>query len=282
MAFIMAPQRDNRSIRDNPRCQAPDRPGLVAPLSGRAGIMISTAVLVLAALVAGAASFVRQVELPASASAQSPAEAMRPQPTLSPADGFPGPEAALSVILRAHPELAPENGSPYRYEARTIIAVGDRIVLIAAAEAGLALPSVTGSIGVFYLRATMTDPGGISIWPSLTIGAPMGRAPEFRVAEEFGRWPVLIVGSRNLRAGIACELTQLVELRPTGPVASAPYASAYDARGAQGPSGRYWVGRMRDVVPDGGFLLTTGVGDVRFVRADGRYVPAPGFAAPRC
>lgn len=280
MAFIMAPQRDNRSSTDNPRCQAPDRPGALAPLSGRAGIMTSTAVLVLAALVAGAAFFIRQVELPASA--QSPAEAMRSRPTSSPADDFPSPEAALSVILRAHPELAPENGSPYHYEARTIIAVEDRVILIAAAEAGLALPSVTGSIGVFYLRATMTDPEGISIWPSLTIGAPMGRAPEFRVAEEFGRWPVLIVGTRNLRAGIACELTQLVELRPTGPVASAPFASAYDARGAQGPSGRYWVGRMRDVVPDGGFLLTTGVGDVRFVRADGRYGPAPGFAAPRC
>ena len=244
--------------------------------------MMSTAVLVLAALAAGTASFVREVDPPASALAHSPAEAMRAQQTWSLAGDIPSPEAALSVILRAHPELVPENGSPYRYEARTVIAVENRVVLIAAAEAGPALPTVTGSVGVFYLRSTMTDPEGISIWPSLTIGAPMGRAPEFRVAEEFGRWPVLIVGTRNLRAGIACELTQLVELRPTGPVASVPFASAYDARGAQGPSGRSWVGRMRDVVPDGGFLLTTGAGDVRFVRADGRYVPAPGFAAPSC
>jgi hypothetical protein len=186
------------------------------------------------------------------------------------------------MVLKTHPELIPKNGSPFLYRAQTVIALEDQAVLIATVGAELALPKVTGSIGIFYLRATPTDHEEVSAKPYLTIVAPAGLAPEFRVANEFGQWPVLVVRTRDLHAGTACESTQLVELRPTGPVASAPFVSAYDARGAQGRSGRSWTGQIRDVGFGGGFTLNTGERSIRFIRTDGRYVPAQGFEAPRC
>lgn len=192
------------------------------------------------------------------------------------------PETALAVVLRAHPELLPRNGSPFRYQARTVLEIDDRAVLIAAASSDDALPTVTGSLGIFYLRSGRTDHRVVGFWPSLTIGASMGRAPGFRVSDEFGRWPVLVVSIREVRAGVACELTQLVELAPSGPAASDAFVSAYDARGADGPSGHFWAGRIRDVVPDGGFTLAIGARSVRFVKTDGRYLPAPGLEAPHC
>ncbi len=212
----------------------------------------------------------------AIAGAEAPAEVSSFERVL------PDPHAAFSRVVQAHPEWGAAGDGPYLYEPRMVLALEGGGILLASAEARGAHAPATGSVGIFYLRST---PSGLELaraWPSVTIGAPLGRAPGFRVVETFGQWPVLVARARDVRSGVVCERTQLVELRATGPVKSDPFVSAYDARGAQGRSGRVWSGRMRDVGFRSGFTLVTGEGDIPFVRTDGRYAPADGHKSPRC
>lgn len=246
------------------------------------GVLVAFAVLAAAAGALGALSLDRPADRQSAEADTASDEASSSQKLAGSGPSRPSPTEALALVGRTHPELLPQNGGPLRHEARTVLALDEQTVLIAAAEGEEPLPNVFGSLGVFYLESTQNGHRVVGSWPSLTIGTPMGRAPDFEVSREFGRWPVLVVRARQVHAGIACELLQLVELGPSGPTASDPFVSAYDARGADGPSGRVWAGQIRDVVPDGGFTFETGSGGVPFVRTDGRYVPAAGVQSPHC
>lgn len=248
----------------------------------RLGLLVSFAVLAAAAGTVGALSLDRPADRQSSRAGTASEAKERAQTVAGSGPSRPDLAGALAVVERTHPELLPENGGALRYEALTFVPLEDQIVLIASGEAEEAFPTEVGSLGVFYLEATQNGHRVVGSWPSLTIGAPMGRAPDYRVSTEFGRWPVLVVRARQVRAGIACELTQLVELSPSGPTVSDPFVSGHDARGADGPSGRVWSGQIRDVVPDRGFTLETETGGVPFVQTEGRYAPAAGFQPPHC
>lgn len=261
-------------LSPHPAPRPSDRPG------GPAGLLAVFAVLVAAAVAAGALSFASS---PEPRNAQRGSRVVEPQ-SAQQAAGHESLDAAdaLTLVLAMRPELRPAHGGPYTYEARHVLSVEDQTVLIAAAESADALPTVTGSLGIFYLRRAPSGYRLTGFWPAMTIGAPMGRPPEFRVSEAFGSQPVLVVLAREVRAGIACELTQLVELGPSGPLASDPFVSASDARGARGPSGRAWTGQVQDIVSNAGFTLQTGEGSIPFVRTNGRYAPAAGYQPPQC
>lgn len=274
----MTNAQDNRPRRTGPR----DRPSAMTGTGGLAAVVVSVAVLAAAAGAVWAVSLERPEDRQAP-DAGIPTE--EPSPSQSDAGAGPvhlDPAGALAVVERTHPELMPENGGPLRYETLTVLALGEQTVLIASGAGEEALPTVVGSLGIFYLQPTENDHRVVGSWPALTIGAPMGRPPEFEVTSEFGLRPVLVVSARAVRGGRACELLQLVELGPSGPVASEPFVSAFDTRGAEGPSGRVWSARIRDIVPDESFTLETDKGDVLFVKVGSRYVPAPGSKVPHC
>lgn len=214
------------------------------------------------------------------------------EPRLAAAERSPGaarpslarldPHAALALVLRADPKLATEAGEALAYEARTVLRLESDAVLIVASKARAPASTVPGALGIFYLRATPAGPEVAGAWPRAAIGAPNAAAPGFGVTNAFGQWPVVVARSQEARSGVACERTQLIELRPTGPVVSAPFVSGFDAREAEGAAGRFWVGRLRDVGFGSGFTLDTGQAKIRFHRIQGRYAPAKGVKPPHC
>lgn len=196
---------------------------------------------------------------------------------------LPDPAAALQSVLRQHPNLAPDAEPAFRREPIVIVPVDDLFVLVVAEEADdQSLPSITGSVGVFYLRSAPAGDEVVGAWPSLTMGAPMGRAPDIQVSSDFGQHPVLVVTARHVRAGVACELTQLIELLPSSPLASEPFVSGFDDRGAKGPAGRSWTGRILSMTEDREFTLQGGEELVTFRKIDGRYTADPRVQEPSC
>ncbi len=153
----------------------------------------------------------------------------------------------MALVLRADPKLATEAGEALAYEAKTVLRLESDAVLIAASKARAPASTVPGALGIFYLRATAAGPEVAGAWPRAAIGAPNAAAPGFGVTNAFGQWPVVVARSQEVRSGVVCERTQLIELRPTGPVVSAPFVSGFDAREAEGAAGRSWVGRLRDL-----------------------------------
>lgn len=248
----------------------------------RAGLLVAILALALASAAVGHGVLTGDDDAwppglgPGLAAAERSAGAGRP--SLAQLDSH----AALALVLRAHPKLATEAGEALAFEAKTVLRLESDAVLIAASKARAPASTVPGALGIFYLRATATGPEVIGAWPRAAIGAPNAAAPTFGVTNAFGQWPVVVARSQEARSGVVCEHTQLIELRPTGPVVSAPFASRFDAREAEGAAGRSWVGRLRNVGFGGGFTLDTGQAKVRFHRIQGRYAPAKGAKPPHC
>lgn len=110
----------------------------------------------------------------------------------------------------------------------------------------------------------------------------MGRAPDLRSSENFGKSPMLVVTARHVRTGVTCELTQLVELLASGPPSSEPYISCFAERGAKGSSGLSWAGRILEITEGREFILQVGEELVTSRKIDGRHTPDPSAHTPSC
>lgn len=248
----------------------------------RAGLVVAVLALALASAAVGRGVLSRH-EDPWPAGKRARLAAAEPSAgAVKPGLGRLDPQTALALVLRADPTLATEAGEALALEAKTVLRLERDAVLIAASQARAPASTVPGALGIFYLRDTAVGPEVAGAWPRAAIGAPNAAAPAFSVTDAFGQWPVVVARSQEKRSGVVCERTQLIELRPTGPVVSAPFVSGLDARGAGGGTGRSWVGRLRDVGFGGGFTLDTGQAKIRFHRIQGRYAPANGVKPPHC
>lgn len=251
-------------------------------MGDRAGLIVAVLALALASAAVGRGVLTRREDPWPPGPEQRLAATERAAGAAKPGLERLDPHAALALVLRADSKLATEAGEALVYEAKTVLRLESDAVLIAASQARARASSVPGALGIFYLRATAAGPEVAGAWPRAAISAPNAAAPAFGVTDAFGQWPVVVARSREERSGVVCERTQLIELRPTGPVVSAPFVSGFDARKAQRGAGRSWVGRLRDVGFGSGFTLDTGQAKIRFHRIQGRYAPANGVKPPHC
>ncbi|AQR74941.1 hypothetical protein [Sphingomonas sp. LM7] len=181
---------------------------------------------------------------PAPTAAATPAKAMAPP--LSPA-------ARLAQAVRAVPAA---KDSRYAFDGDDkLIDTPFGPVLLRHGHVEDAGHAEAGVIAAYYLRA---DGDGFALaraYPEAVTSGSFGDLGKWSVSADFSALPVLVVEGGGTWQGCTVALTDLVELRPTGPAGLASITTTFDDSGMVENGAQSLTGSLTDIVRDRSFTV---------------------------
>ena len=208
-------------------------------------IRARASVAALAALLAGCDMVPEKPPAPAPSRRATPAAAASPTPR-TPAERL---AAALHVV-------------PAEKDSRYTFAGNDRLVdtpfgpvLLRHGHVPEGAHAEGGVVAAYYLRETAGSFALARAFPEAATSGSNGDLGKWSVSMAYSALPVLVVEGGGTWQGCTVGVTDLVELRPTGPASLASITTTFDDSGMEADAPQSLTGSIVDIVRDKGFTV---------------------------
>lgn len=207
----------------------------------------------------------------------TPDKPAKPAPTASAtpakAEAAPLPPAErLAQAVRAVPGA---KGSRYVFDGDDkLIDAPFGPVLLRHGHVADAGHAEAGVVAVYYLRAEGDGFALAKAYPEAATAGSFGDLAKWSVSPAFAKLPTLVVEGGGTWQGCTVSFTELVELRPAGPVTVASIPKVYDDSGMTEDGAESFEGEIADIVQDRSFAVRykgTRSFAERYIRKGDRY-----------
>ena len=193
------------------------------------------------------------------------------------------PRARLAAAVRAVPAAT----DVYRFDGDDkLIEAPFGPVLLRHGHVPDAGHGQNGVVAAYYLRPQGSGFALAKAFPEAVETGSFGDLGEWSVSNAYAAVPTLVVEGGGTWQGCTVSFTDLVALRPGGPVTLASVPTFYDDSGMVETGAQQLEGTITDIVPETSFTVRykgTGSFAERYVRQGGRFVPEGGESkVPGC